>query len=142
MKKILEIYQKNKEIINYVIVGGCTTIVSLVTYYILSNILDIENDFYFTLANILSWIITVTFAYIANKIFVFKTKTNEFKETLKETTKFFSARIFTLLTEIVLMYILVKIIKIDNFIAKLLMQFIILVLNYLLSKLVVFKKHN
>ena len=62
MKKIFELYKKNKEIINYLIVGGLTTLVSIVSYFIISSIVNIENNFWFIFANVLSCILSVIFA--------------------------------------------------------------------------------
>ena len=52
MNKIFDLYKKNKEIINYLIVGGCTTLVSIVSYFIISSIVNIENNFWFIFANV------------------------------------------------------------------------------------------
>lgn len=142
MKKLIAIYKKNKEIINYVFVGALSTVVSLGSYYIFSHLFNIEIDFWFTVANILSWICTVAFAYVTNKQFVFESKTETKKETFEELIKFVSARIFSLLADLFFMFLFVKVLHIENFVAKLSNQFIILTLNYLLSKLLVFKKHN
>ena len=82
MKKIIDLYKKYEEIINYVIVGGLTTLVSLITYYVcVLTILNPEDALELQVANIISWIISVSFAYIANRILVFKSKnTNIIKE--------------------------------------------------------------
>lgn len=131
MKKLLDLYKKNKEIINYIIVGGCTTIVSVVSYYIFRLFLD-----NYLTCTILSWVVSVVFAYITNRIFVFESKD---KRVIIEFFKFVFARVLSLLSEIVVMAFLVQVIHIDDKISKILVQFIILVLNYLFSKLFVFK---
>lgn len=138
-KKIWEIYDKFKEIINYIIVGALTTMVSLISYFILSRIMNIDKTIYFIFANTISWILSVVFAYITNKIFVFESM-KKGKEALMEMIKFVSSRIVTYLIDISLMIVLVKLIYLNNDISKLLVQFIVLVLNYILSKLLVFKK--
>ena len=142
MNKIFDLYKKYQEIINYLIVGVLTTVVSIVTYFIFSLILDIENNILFILANVLSWICAVVFAYITNKKFVFNTTTSSKKEELKVFSMFVSSRITTLLIELAFMFITVKIILINDKIAKVIAQFIVIVLNYVLSKLFVFKKKN
>ena len=142
MNKIFDLYKKYQEIINYLIVGVLTTVVSIVTYFIFSLILDIENNILFILANVLSWICAVVFAYITNKKFVFNTTTSSKKEELKVFSMFVSSRITTLLIELAFMFITVKVILINDKIAKVIAQFIVIVLNYLLSKLFVFKKKN
>ena len=142
MNKIFDLYKKYQEIINYLIVGVLTTVVSIVTYFIFSLILDIENNILFILANVLSWICAVVFAYITNKKFVFNTITSSKKEELKVFSMFVSSRITTLLIELAFMFITVKVILINDKIAKVIAQFIVIVLNYVLSKLFVFKKKN
>lgn len=138
-EKIWAIYDKFKEIFNYIIVGVLTTIVSLVSYFIFSRILNIDKTIYFILANTLSWILSVAFAYITNKIFVFESKTKG-KAAFTEMLKFVSSRILTYLIDLGLMLVFVKLIHINNDVSKLIVQFVVLVLNYILSKLLVFKK--
>ncbi len=135
--KIWNIYTKYKEIFNYLIIGVLTTLVSLVSYFILSRILDISNNIYFIIANTISWILSVTFAYFTNKKFVFESKTKG-KTALKEAFKFVTSRLATFIIDLVIMFILVKLIKINNDYAKIIVQIIVLVLNYIFSKLLVF----
>ena len=142
MNNIINLYKKYQEIINYLIVGVLTTVVSIVTYFLFSLVLDIENNILFILANILSWICAVIFAYITNKKFVFNTTTSNKKEEIKVFSMFVSSRITTLLIELAFMFVTVKIILINDKIAKVIAQFIVIVLNYVLSKLFVFKKKN
>ena len=142
MNNIIELYKKYQEIINYLIVGVLTTIVSIATYFLFSLILDIENNILFILANVLSWICAVIFAYITNKKFVFNAKTSNKKEELKVFSMFVSSRITTLIIELAFMFITVKVILINDKIAKVIAQFIVIILNYVLSKLFVFKKKN
>ena len=142
MNNIINLYKKYQEIINYLIVGVLTTVVSIVTYFLFSLILDIENNILFILANVLSWICAVIFAYITNKKFVFNTTTSNKKEEIKVFSMFVSSRITTLLIELAFMFITVKVILINDKIAKVIAQFIVIVLNYILSKLFVFKKKN
>ena len=80
MQKIKELYLKYKEIINYLIVGVATTIVSLAIYYGLTlTVLDANNPIQLQVANVISWIGAVAFAYFTNKIFVFKRRTERSK---------------------------------------------------------------
>lgn len=131
-------YKKNEELINYLIVGGLTTVVGLGTYYLaVITVLSPQNPLELQIANIFSWICAVSFAYFTNRKFVFKSK-NEDK--LKEATKFVSSRIFSLILDMLMMYILVTALHIDDKIAKLAVQVIITITNYILSKLIVFKK--
>lgn len=138
MKKIISLYKKYEEIINYLIVGGLTTAVSLVTYYAcVLTILNPKNALELQIANIISWIVSVSFAYITNRIFVFKSKS---KNILKEIGTFVSARIITLFFDMFIMFLMVTLMGINDKISKIIVQVVVIVLNYLFSKLFVFKK--
>lgn len=133
-----EIIKRNREIISYLIIGVLTTTVSLISYYLLTiTILSPNNPLELTIANIISWIISVLFAYITNRKYVFQSKD---KNILKEASKFTLSRVTTLIIDILLMFIFVSILHFNDKIIKLLVQIIIIILNYIFSKLLVFKK--
>lgn len=135
---IKKLYNKYKEIINYLIFGALTTLINLLTYYILIiTIFNPNNKIELQITNIIAWIISVTFAYITNKLFVFNSKEQNIK---KEVIKFYSSRISTLLVEIILMYIFVSTLKYNDKIIKIITNIIIIILNYIISKLLVFQK--
>ncbi len=135
---MINLYKKYKEIINYLIFGVLTTIVSLAVYYLLVSLfLDANNPVELQIANIISWIISVTFAYITNRKFVFESKnTNK----IKEVSTFFTSRIFTLFLDMIIMFLGVSVFILNDSLVKLFSQFIIIIGNYILSKLFVFKK--
>lgn len=133
MKKIISLYKKYEEIINYLIVGGLTTLVSIVVYALCTKCFHIN----YMISNVISWIISVLFAYITNRIFVFKSKS---RDILLEIYQFFKYRIFSFLIDVLFMYILVELINVDDMISKIIVQVIVIVLNYVFSKLFVFKK--
>ena len=140
MSKIKELYQKYKEIINYLIFGVLTTVVSLVTYYIcVYTILDPNNAVQLQIANVISWIISVAFAYITNRKFVFESKE---KNKIKEASKFVTSRIATLIMDMAIMYVGVTALKFNDKIMKLISQVVVIVMNYILSKILVFKKEK
>ena len=133
---IKELYKKYKEIINYLIFGILTTIVSLGTYYLLVlTVLDPDNPIELQIANIIAWITCVTFAYITNRKYVFDSKD---KNILKEATKFYLARLAVLPIDMIFMYIFVSKLHFNDKIIKLIVQIIIIIVNYISSKLVVF----
>lgn len=132
IKFFVDKYYKYQSIINYIIVGGFTTVVSIVSYFILTKLFLIP----YMISTILSWIMAVLFAYFTNKKYVFKSK----NKNILELINFIKYRLLSLLIEMVIMYILVSILKIDDGIAKIGTQVVVLVLNYLFSKLFVFKK--
>ena len=130
---MIKLYKKYEEIINYLIVGVLTTIVSIVTYLLFANtFLAEKSDLDIQIANVLSWICAVTFAYITNRI--------KGKKQIKEACNFVLARIFSLIVDMLLMYVLYSLMHIDDTIAKLVVQVVVIILNYILSKIIVFKK--
>ena len=136
MKEIKKLYLKYKEIINYLIFGVLTTIVSLLTYYLLVlTILNPNNPIELQIANIISWITCVTFAYITNRKYVFNSKD---KNITKEIIKFYSSRLTTLFLDMIIMYIFVTKLQFNDKIIKIIAQILIIILNYILSKLLVF----
>ena len=138
MEKIKEMYLKYKEIINYLIFGVLTTVVSLAVYYIcVYTFLNPENVVQLQIANIISWVAGVAFAYVTNRKFVFESKE---ENKLKEAGKFVTSRITTLLMDMVIMFIGVTLCKFNDKIIKLISQVVVIVMNYLLSKIIVFKK--
>lgn len=138
MKKIKELYKKYEELINYVIVGVLTTIVSLGSYYIcVLTVFTPDNPILLQSANIISWILAVTFAYFANRKYVFKSNN---PNKLKEASKFYGARIATLLIDMLFMFLTVSIFHFNDKIMKILSNIIILIINYIISKFIVFIK--
>ena len=157
-----ELFAKYRELIMYFIFGVGTTIISFATYYLfrwifpdeqsvppwLSWIFNITSMFgaesNTALPVILSWIFSVTFAFVTNRVYVFGSEARGFRSVFAETLKFYASRIFTLLVDLVIMFLLVDLTGIDNalyeFCAKVLSNVIVLVLNFVLSKLLVFTK--
>lgn len=133
-----ELYLKYKEIINYLIFGFLTTVVSLLVYYLLVfTILNPNHALQLQIANIISWLAGVTFAYFTNRRYVFES-TNQ--NQLKEATQFVFARVVTLILDMAIMGIGVTWLRFNDKILKLVSQVLVIVLNYVFSKLFVFKK--
>ncbi|MCI5732424.1 MAG: GtrA family protein [Tenericutes bacterium] len=144
MKKVVKLYKKYEEIINYLIFGVLTTLVSLITKWgLLYTILDPTNSLELQISIIISWICSVSFAYVTNRLYVFK---SENKGILKEIVSFFGARLLTLGIEMFIMWFFVTYLKMNSdimvFIWTIATQFIIIVLNYIFSKLIVFRKKS
>lgn len=137
MSKIIDLFNKYKEVVMYLIFGVLTTIVSLVSYYLLTiTIFNPDNAILLQVANILSWIISVLFAYITNRKFVFESKNNNI---LKEVSSFFGSRLITLLLDMLIMFVGVTLLKGNDKFIKVISQVIVIVSNYIFSKLFVFK---
>lgn len=142
LKNILALYEKYKEIINYLIFGGLTTVVSLATkYLLLFTIFDATNSIQLQTSIIISWIAAVLFAYFTNRKFVFEsTNKNKFKEFIS----FIVSRLSTLLLEMLIMWFFVTLLKLNSdlyvIIFTMLAQIAVIIGNYIFSKLFVFKK--
>lgn len=144
MQKIKELYIKYKEIINYLIFGVLTTVVSLATkYLLLFTILDASNALQLQIAVVVSWVVACLFAYITNRIWVFESKTTSI---IKEMAKFFMARLATLGMEMLIMFVFVTALGLNSdtwvVIWTLVSQVLIIIGNYVLSKLLVFKNEK
>ena len=127
-----------KEFIRYFIVGVSTTIVSFIVYYFCVNtFLDPNNALELQIANILSWVFSVLFAFFANKYYVFKKKN---KVHIKEFSSFVGSRILTLFLDMGIMYVGVTLLNGNDKFIKIISQVVVIVLNYLLGKLVFKKK--
>ena len=127
-----------KEIINYIIVGIATTVISLITYYLCVLLfLDPYIAWQLQLANVISWITAVTFAYFSNRKYVFKSSDPNI---LNEGLKFFASRLGTLLMDMGSMFLLVTVLGLNDKISKLVVQFLVIVFNYIFSKVFVFGK--
>lgn len=142
MEKIIKLYKKYEEVINYLVMGILATGVNLaVKYALLFTILDASNSTQLQVAVIVSWIVACLFAYITNRIVVFKSKS---KNILKEFIYFVGARVFTLVLEMLIMFIFVTKFKLNSdlwvIIWSLVAQIVVIVVNYILSKLIIFKK--
>ena len=133
-----ELYLKYKEIINYLIFGVLTTIVSLATYYGLTlTVLNPDKALELQIANIISWIVAVTFAYFTNRKWVFE---NKEKANLAEASKFYLSRVSTLLIDMALMFIFVTKLGVNDKIMKIIVQVVVTILNYIFSKFLVFRE--
>ena len=138
MKKIRELYFRYEEVINYLFIGVCTTIISLLVYYTcVLTLFNPDNPVLLQCANIISWIIAVVFAYFANRKVVFKSKNKNIKN---EVSKFVSARVVTLLIDMAFMWLTVSFLGFNDKIMKIISNIIIVILNYVFSKLFVFIK--
>ena len=138
MNRIRELYRAHEEIILYLLIGALTTAVSLFVYYGLTlTVLDPQVPVQLQAANVVSWIAAVTFAYFTNRKYVFKSKNPNITG---EMLMFFAARLGSLLMEMGIMGLGVSVLRIDDRIVKVAAQVIIIIANYVFSKLLVFRK--
>ena len=142
IKKIKKLYNKYKEIVNYLIIGVLTTIVSLVSFYLIRIfVFTSDSQIDIQLANVISWILAVLFAFVTNKKYVFESSSRGYQKFV-EMIKFYISRLTTLGVEMFVMWLLTSPLKLDDMISKIIVQFIIVILNYVFSKLFVFKKRH
>ena len=134
--KLYKLVLGSKEIILYLIFGVLTTLMNILSYLLLSRVFSI--DMY--LSNIFAWIISVLFAFVTNKSFVFESKDRNRKIVLREMLTFFGCRLLSLGIDMLSMYAMVTLLKWDDFIGKIIANIIVVILNYLFSKMFVFRK--
>ncbi len=137
MEKILSYYKKYRQIIHYLIAGGLTTAVSLSVYYLLVlTVLDPQSGVQLQAANIVSWVVAVTFAYYVNRKYVFESRSDQ---VVREAAAFYVARLGTLFMDMLIMFVFVTKLGMNDKLIKLVVQVGVTVANYILSKLMVFR---
>ncbi len=145
---------KIREAVLYLVFGVLTTIINYLVLFVMKKSGFTATDLGFTLSNGLAWIIAVIFAYVTNRVYVFRSDTSGFVEISKEASKFLSGRIFTGLFEIILPTPLAKLINNElnlsfagfyitldeQWLAKIIVSVLIIIMNFVISKFLVFKK--
>ena len=143
----------NREVLSYLLFGALTTLVALITFWLPDKLFSAlgyqgvvhyvtrsEKDFAYIEANVISWVCAVTFAFVTNKRFVFESKATDTKTVLRELVTFVGGRLATLLVDTLLMVLFVTALSFPEMIAKIIVQVVIVVLNYFISKWIVFRK--
>ena len=132
-----EFFNKHREIIAYLIVGIMTTLVSWAVYSLLRIVLDMNVPLQVQIAVFMRWFAGVLFAYFTNRKYVFQSRDPKM---LLEFLKFVGSRVTTLLSDMFIMWLMVSVIGINDWIATFISAAVVIVLNYLFSKLLVFRK--
>ncbi|MCC0717506.1 GtrA family protein [Clostridioides sp. ZZV14-6105] len=130
------IFKRHKETILYLFFGAFTTLVNIVSYLFFTRVLS----FNFMVANALAWILAVLFAYITNKFFVFESRRIELKFLFKEFLSFVSFRLLSGIIEMVIMYVMIDLLFVNDVVVKIFTNIVVIVLNYLFSKMIIFRK--
>lgn len=134
-------YKKYKSVLLYLFFGGLTTVVSFITYLIpISLFTFASHSVIIVISNIISWICAVTFAFFTNRIWVFDAATDNKTDFFKQLISFFGGRLVTLIIETIILVSFSLILPSKNFVTKLIAQIVVLILNYVISKVFVFKK--
>lgn len=152
MTRIKELFLKYKEVIVYVVFGVLTTIINLVVFVALEYAFGSGGNGYIVY-NVIAWLVSVIFAYITNKLYVFKSRSWSHDVVIKESTQFLLARVFSFLVEEVGLILMVEVLNFGEYspkfnlitlsgesVAKTLLLIIVIVMNYFFSKFIVFKK--
>lgn len=139
--KIKALYNKHKEVILYLIFGGLTTVLNYIVYFIF-----VSFGIHYEISNCIAWVAGVTFAYLTNRSIVFESQAEGAKKKIIEAVEFVLARVFSLLAEMLLLYLFIDIITLhpdkqwNELIAKLIGAVVVVILNYIASKFVIFTK--
>ena len=134
---LFKLYKKYEEIINYIIVGVLTTVVSWLAYAVCKLFMDVDNAFQMQLAVIIRWIAGVVFAYFTNRKYVFKSKNTNM---IKEAFDFTTSRLVTLFLDMFVMWVLPTVFGVDDWISTCISAVLVTVTNYIFSKFLVFNK--
>ena len=136
MKKLVSLLKKYEEVISYLFFGGLTTLVNYIIYLPCYNLLHLSG----ALSNAIAWVAAVAFAYVTNKPFVFKSHDWSVKTVIPELTKFVSCRVGSGLLETAIIFALVDWLGLNGNVIKLATSVLVVILNYIASKLRVFRK--
>ena len=142
---MIELLKKYKSIILYIIFGGLTTVVdwsvSFTLYYLWGDAFE-ATPWLIHGANVIAWVAAVAFAYVTNRIWVFESKRRGFVPIVGEIAAFAGGRVFTLLLQEVLMAIFFTWLGFNEYIVKIVAAVLVVILNYFISKIFVFRKKN
>ena len=140
---MLEFLKKHKSVILYVIFGGLTTVVdwsvSFLLYYFWADAIE-ANPILLHGANVIAWVAAVTFAYVTNRSWVFESKRRGFVPILCEIAAFAGGRVLTLLLQEVIMGVFCTWLGLNEYLFKIIAAVLVVILNYFISKLLVFRK--
>lgn len=137
MKEKITIFLKS-EAFKYLFFGGLTTAVNFVFFALFYNLLGLGLNF----SNLSGIIISIIFAFVTNKLFVFESRKTNIKIFFSEFLKFISGRAFTMVLELVGVWLLVDVVLLNEYISKALLQILVIIGNYFISKFIVFKNNS
>lgn len=138
MTWIKDMFERYREIINYLIFGVATTVVNIVVFFLFDTILSVP----YLIANAIAIILSILFAFFTNKKYVFKSQATSRQDSWEEFVRFVSFRVLSGLFDMLSMWLLVDLLLFGTNLAKILTQFIVVVLNYMFSKFFVFKQEE
>ena len=138
MEKIKNIFRRYESILSYLFFGVLTTLANYAVYLPCYNLLGLSA----TLSNVIAWVGAVALAYLTNKPFVFKSHDWSAKTVLPELTKFVGCRVGSGLLETGIIFVTVDLLAWNGNVMKLITSVLVVILNYIASKLLVFRKDS
>lgn len=126
----------NRETITYGITGVITTLVNYCSYYVCARVVSLDKY----VSNMIAWVAAVTFAYLVNNYWVFRSKTQGMKEEFIKIIKFFGARIVSLGVEVLGLFVFYTLLGINDLIVKAFLAIFVIIINYFFSKTFIFNK--
>ena len=132
---MLKKYQKYKTVILYLVFGALTTLVNIIAYFSLTKLGGIQ----YLAGNVVAWIVSVLFAYVTNRLFVFASKGQGLVFIIKESLTFVGCRLFSGLVDTITMYVMIDFLHYNDLLVKIIANVVVIVLNYGLSKRIVFQ---
>ncbi len=128
-------YRAHKEVLLYLLFGGLSFVLNIVLFVLLNGIMHINE----LIANVFCWIACVLFQYVTNRTWVFDGKTKGFGELIKQMSSFFGGRLFTLAVEEAILAVFITWLRFNSIVVKIIAQIVVIVLNYVISKWIVFR---
>jgi putative flippase GtrA len=138
LRPLQPFWQKHREMLLYLFFGGLTTVVSIGSFWVCASALQLNEH----IANTVSWLLAVLFAFVTNRLWVFQAPTNGFGAFVKQILKFYGGRLATFAAEEVIILLFITWLGFPDLAVKIAAQVVVLILNYIVSKLFVFKKKN
>ena len=138
MPTFADLLEKYKAVISYLFFGGCATLINIGTYIICFDMFNIGN----MTSNVIAWVTAVIFAFFTNKLWVFESKSFDGKVFFWEMFSFFGCRLLTLVVDLAIMYVGVDVMHWNEILFKVIANIVVIILNYVASKLIIFKKKD
>ena len=136
MNRLIELFHKYQDVISYLFFGGCSTGVNILSYAFLSHVLGMGT----VPASALSWLVTVVFVYVTNRVWVFHSQAEGMSEIFHEFVVFIACRLATGVLDVAIMWLSVDIMGLNDLVMKIVSNVVVVVLNYIASKLIIFKR--
>ena len=135
---IEKLMKKYWDVIPYLFFGVCTTVVNVMAYWICTHPLSLKT----MVSTIIAWILAVLFAYVTNRKWVFRSEAHEVQDICKEMASFFGCRLATGIVDWLSMYVSVELLSANDVFVKIAANILVIVLNYVASKLIIFKRRG